>query len=107
MRISSVQKLKDQGANGSLAYQFATKVAKAFEDSFVNGSWAWTRYFCAAILENIKVGQAERVLRPFKDSMRNDALISVPIGAIEAMITHHSYEIKNVLHKVRTNPQAA
>ena len=81
---------------------------KAFIEAFVNGSWAWTRYFCPAICENIKVGHATRVLRPPNDSIRNDALISVPIGAIEAMISFRIiYEIKNVLHKVRKNPQAA
>lgn len=40
--------------------------------------------------------------------IRNDAVISVSIGAREAMISFQNiYEIKNVIYKIRTNPQAA
>ena len=79
----------------------------AFIDRFVNGSWDWTRYFCVAILENTKI-LAKRELRPCKNQVRNDAVISVSIGALEAFTCFRKiYEIKNVLHKIRTNPQAA
>lgn len=40
--------------------------------------------------------------------IRNDAVISVPIGAREAMLSHPDInEIKNVLYKIGTNPQAS
>ena len=93
--------------------KLSTKAARlnvtiaAFVLKFVNSHVRRTHYFRQEILESMKAGHAERVLRPFKDSIRNDALISVPIGVIDAMISRHLDEIKNVLHEVRTNPQAA
>ena len=81
---------------------------KAFIKAFVNGSYPWTRYFCAAILENSKLFICPRELRPCKNQVRNDAAISVSIGALEAFTCFRNiYWIKNVLHKIRTNPQAA
>ena len=50
--------------------------------------------------------RAPNVLFVFK--MRIDAVISVPIGAREAMLSYPNInEIKNVLHKIGTNPQTA
>lgn len=99
MRISSVEKLKDQGSNGSPAYEFATKIA--FEklsmaaSDWVGGTvWGSPLVALAPPLYAIKI--------------RNDAVISVSIGAREAMISFQNiYEIKNVIHKVRASPQAA
>lgn len=77
----------------------------AFIEAFVNGSWTQTRYFCAAILENVKVSEA-RQLAKFKK--RISARLSITKGAGDAMISYPSInEIKNVLHQARTNPQTA
>ena len=81
---------------------------KAFIEAFVNGSWAWTRYFCAAILENNKVGQAARSVAPS---------FSLNLGASGRALSEFLWtggkepsakvSEKNVLQKARTNPQAA
>ena len=79
--------------------------ANAFVNSFVNGTWTWTRYFCAAILENVKVSQA-----PFHANLKKriSARLSITIGAGDAMISYPNIdEIKNVLQKARTNSQTA
>lgn len=81
-----------------------SKIA-AFIEAFVNGSYPWTRYFCAAILENIKVIEA---LQLAKFKKRISARLSITKGAGDAMISYPSInEIKNVLHQARTNPQTA
>jgi hypothetical protein len=80
---------------------------KAFIEALITGSWTWTRYFCAAIPESANP-LAKRELRPCKNQVRNDAVISVSIGALEAFTCFRNiYWIKNVLHKARTNPQVA
>lgn len=86
----------------------------AFVNSFFNGSWTWTNYFNVAIAENIKWYLLEThddwALGPPQANakIRNDAVISVPIGALDYMLSNPKInEIKNVLHQARTNPQTA
>lgn len=148
MKISSVEKLKDQGSNGSPAYEFATKIAleKAFRLNILRFrktvivppfrrivAHTWTisyllrargahyrkaqRIMSKAILEAASDwvggtvwGSPVVALAPplYAIKIRNDALIGVSIGAREAMISFQNiYEIKNVIYKIRTNPQAA
>lgn len=93
---------KEKGPNR--AARVNSQIA-SFIEAFVNGSWTWTRYFCVAILENVKVSEA-RQLAKFKK--RISARLSITIGAGDAMISYPSInEIKNVLHQARTNPQTA
>lgn len=103
---AAVAYLLGKGAKHKAARVNATLAA--FIDRFVNGSWAWTRYFCAAILENIKVVQAERSVAPS---------FSLNLGASGRALSEFLWtggnepsakvSEKNVLHKARTNPQAA
>ena len=80
----------------------------AFKDRFVNGRWTWTRYFCAAILENNKVGHAGRSVAPS---------FSLNLGASGRALSEFllrgpkkpsaKVSEKDVLQKARTNPKAA
>ena len=81
--ISKVQRLKDQGANGSPAYEFATKIARA-KDKLAIGT--------------VTVGNTSRPVsqwcNPSKApppnfiTQRRSARLSVSKGAGDAMISH-------------------
>ena len=104
---------------------------KAFIEAFVNGRWTWTRYFCAALLENKKVGHAARIRRI--SNTRNNGFYGRPVsnwcvsprgpsfslslgasgralseclwtGAKEPSV---KVSEKDVLQKIGANPQAA
>lgn len=87
---------------------------KAFIEAFVNGSWTWTQYFCAAILENIKVGQAARVAGLLSTGSPS---FSLNLGASGRALSEclwtggkePSVKVseKDVLQKIRANPQTA
>lgn len=104
---------------------------KAFIEAFVNGRWTWTRYFCAALLENKKVGHAARIRRIF--NTRNNGFYGRPVsnwcvsprgpsfslnlGASRRALSEclwtgakePSVKVseKDVLQKIGANPQAA
>lgn len=104
---------------------------KAFIEAFVNGSYPWTRYFCAAILENIKVGHAARAVRSL--NARNNGFYGRPVSSWCVSPRGPSFSLslgasgralseclwtggkepsakvseKNVLQEARTNPQIA
>ena len=148
MRISGVERLKDQGSNGSIAYEWATKIAleKTFRPNILRSrmtalvppfrkivAHTWSSSYLLRnsgahyrkemrLLSKLKnktasdwVGNATWgspivALAPptVNLKIRNDAIISVPIGAREAMLSFPNInEIKNVIHKARSNPQAA
>lgn len=112
MRITSVEKLKDQGSSGSPAYEFATKIA--FEKlSMAASDWVggtvWGSplvalappYTLKKQLNNVYVRECSSRAAPY-------VLLGVSLGAREAMISFWKiYEKKNVLQKIRTSPQAA
>lgn len=107
-----------------------SKIA-AFIEAFVNGSYPWTRYFCAAILENIKVGDAARAVRSL--NARNNGFYGKPVSSwcvsprgpsfslslgasgralsecLWTGVSEPSAKVseKDVLQKARTNPQTA
>ena len=100
MRISSVEKLKDQGSNGSPSYEFATKIA------FEKLSTAASDWVGGTIWGSPAVALAPPLVSWKK---RISARLSITKGAGDAMLSYPTNidEIKNVLHKVRTNPQVA
>ena len=102
---------KEKGPNR--AARVNSQIA-SFIEAFVNGSWTWTNYFNAAIAESRKWYLLEThddwAMAPPQANakIRNDAVISVSIGALGSMLSYPSInEIKNVLHQARTNPQTA
>ena len=149
MRISSVERLKDQGSNGSTAYEWATKIAlvKTFRPNILRSRMtALVPPFIKMVLHvwsfsyllknsGAHYRKAMRVLSKVKDKTassdwvgnttwgspivalappkanfkrRISARLSITIGAGDAMISYPNInEIKHVLHKIRTNPQAA
>lgn len=99
MRILSVEKLKDQGSNGSPAYEFATKIALE-KASMAASDWVGSFIWGSPI-----VALAPPLVRWKK---RISARLSITIGAGDAMLSFPNIdEIKNVIYKIRTNPQAA
>ena len=99
MRISSVEKLKDQGSNGSPSYEFATKIA------FEKLSTAASDWVGGIVWGSPVVALAPPLVSWKK---RISARLSITKGAGDAMLSYPNInEIKNVIHKIRTNPQAA
>ena len=106
--------LLGKGEKGPNRAARANSKIAAFIEAFVNGSWTWTRYFCAAILENIKVGQAARVAGLLSTGSPS---FSLSLGAsgralsecLWTGVSEPSVKVseKDVLHQARTNPQAA
>ena len=148
MRILSVEKLKDQGSNGSPAYEFATKIAleKAFRLNILRFrktvivppfrrivAHTWTISYLLRS-SGLHYRKAQRIMskaisRAAFDwvggnvwgspvvalapplvswKKRISARLSITIGAGDAMLSFPNIdEIKNVIYKIRTNPQAA
>ncbi len=148
MRILSVERLKDQGSNGSIAYEWATKIAleKTFRPNILRSrttalvppfrkivAHTWSSSY---LLRNsgAHYRKAMRLLSKLKNKTASDwvgsatwgspivalappqvnwtrrksARLSITKGAREAMISYPNInEIKNVIHKARSNPQAA
>ena len=109
----------------------ANVIFKAFIDSFINSKFRWTRYFCAGIPENNKLGLSAQILRLFNTpgngcygrrvsswrvSPRGPSF-SLSLGASRRALSECLWtgassspiimSEKNVLHQIRTNPQAA
>lgn len=109
----------------------ANVIFKAFIDSFINSKFRWTRYFCAGISESKKLGLSAQIL-PLFNTRGNGFYgrrasswcvsprglsFSLNLGASgralsELLWTGSSSSPiitseKNVLHQIRTSPQAA
>jgi len=99
MRISSVERLRDQGSNGSPAYEFTTKIAvikqaRPMVCNFFNSVTHWCNPSKAPPKANW--------------TRRKSARLSITKGAGDAMISYPNInEIENVLYKIGTNSQAA
>jgi hypothetical protein len=103
MRISSVERLKDQGSNGSIAYEWATKIARAKD-----------RLSIGTVIVGTTSRRVSEWCNPSKApptvnlKRRISARLSITKGAGDAMISYPNInEIKNVLYETGTNPQAA
>lgn len=99
MRISSVERLKDQGSNGSIAYEFTTQIAVIKQARpMVCNFFQTVTHWCNPAKAPPKANLKRRI----------SARLSITKGAGDAMISYPNInEIKNVLYKIGTNSQAA